>query len=118
MKPDNFADSFQKYTTPFLQREEAHHPGTSEQLLTDYLSVLAKDDLRPCLYIFQTAHTKVVTVYALKLHWLFDGLENCLDSTILAHTITAIDIWLLFLISIYHQIIFASNNFYTNCLTF
>lgn len=57
--PDDFADSFQKYTTPFLQRQEMRHPGTSEKLLTDYLCVLAKNDLRPCLCIFKTAHTKV-----------------------------------------------------------
>ena len=60
MEPDNFAACFEKYATPFLKRQEAHHPGTSEQLLTDYLCLIAKDDLRPCLYIFKTAHTKVI----------------------------------------------------------
>ena len=60
MEPDSFADCFEKYATPFLQRQESHYLGISEQLLTDYLCVVAKDDLRPCLYVFKTAHTKVI----------------------------------------------------------
>lgn len=60
VEPDNFADCFEKYATPFLHRQEGHHLGTSEQLLTDYLCVVARDDLRPCLYVFKTAHTKVI----------------------------------------------------------
>ena len=64
---DHFADHFQQYTTPFLQRQEGHHPGTSEQLLTDYLCAVAKHDLGPCLCIFTTAHTEVLHVTVLFL---------------------------------------------------
>ena len=62
VEADEFADYFQQYTTPFLLRQEGHHPGTSEQLLTDYLCAVAKNDLRPCLCIFTTAHTEVLCV--------------------------------------------------------
>ncbi|XP_065910966.1 NBAS subunit of NRZ tethering complex-like isoform X2 [Dysidea avara] len=56
--PKEFAGCFEKFASPFLQRQENVSPGSSEKLLAEYLGNLAKDDLQPCLTIIKTAHTE------------------------------------------------------------
>ncbi|XP_064390924.1 NBAS subunit of NRZ tethering complex-like isoform X2 [Halichondria panicea] len=48
-----FVKIFTECVNPFLSRLSSLHPGVGEQLLTDFLVQLAKNDLEPCLLLFQ-----------------------------------------------------------------
>lgn len=54
-----YAKNLHRWLIPFFQRCDTHTPGSSRQLLRDYLVALAADDLTLCVKVFEASKANV-----------------------------------------------------------